>query len=103
MGKDSWILDAIKGSAFGTKLSALKKFLFEKSKVEDLTKCALCPNMCRFSCPISIVDGKETTSPAGKSRIAFLLRKGYIEKNIENVHDIGLVMSKYYLGKLKMD
>lgn len=85
MGKDSWILDAIKGSAFGTKLSALKKFLFEKSKVEDLTKCALCPNMCRFSCPISIVDGKETTSPAGKSRIAFLLRKGYIEKNIENV------------------
>ena len=29
--------------------------------------------------------------------------KWLVKKNIENVHDIGLVMSKYYLGKLKMN
>jgi len=85
MGKDSWILEAVKGSKFGLKLSAIKKFLFERSKIDDLTKCMLCPNMCRFACPISIVGGRETTSPAGKARIAYLLREGYIEETNENV------------------
>jgi len=80
-----WILEAIKGSSFRTKMSALKKILFEKSKVDDLTKCALCPNMCRFACPISIVDGKETTSPAGKSRIALLIKNNHIEAVEENI------------------
>ncbi len=84
MGKIGWLLEAIKGSAFGTKLTALKKFLLEKSKVDDLTKCALCPNMCRFACPVSIVDAKETTSPAGKARIALLLRSNHLERNSDN-------------------
>ena len=80
-----WILEAIKGSSFKTKLSAMKKFFLEKSKVEDLTKCSLCPNMCRYACPVSIVDGKETTSPAGKARIAYLIKHGYIDLTTENV------------------
>ncbi len=29
--------------------------------------------------------------------------KWMVKKNIENIHDIGVIMSKYYLGKLKMD
>src|SRR5690606_12695360 len=28
--------------------------------------CAYCPKLCRFSCPVSTVQGRETTTPWGK-------------------------------------
>lgn len=30
------------------------------------TYCAFCPKLCRFSCPVSTVQGRETTTPWGK-------------------------------------
>lgn len=78
----------MKGTSLGTKLSALKRFILDKSKIDDLTKCALCPNMCRFACPINIVHARETTSPAGKSRIAYLLRENFIPVNQDNVEPL---------------
>ncbi|MFW6050010.1 MAG: (Fe-S)-binding protein [Myxococcota bacterium] len=30
------------------------------------TYCAYCPKLCRFSCPVSTVQGRETTTPWGK-------------------------------------
>ncbi len=30
------------------------------------TYCAYCPKLCRFSCPVSTVEGRETTTPWGK-------------------------------------
>ncbi len=88
MFKDKWILEALKGSSLGTKLSAIKKFIVDKSKIDNLTKCALCPNMCRFACPVSVVHARETTSPSGKSRIALFLKKNYIEKNETNIRPL---------------
>jgi len=91
--KDKWIIEAIKGSSLGTKLSALKKFILDKSKIDDLTKCALCPNMCRFNCPVNIVHARETTSPAGKTRIAFFLREKYIPFDNDNVEPLFYCMN----------
>lgn len=56
-------------------LTAQKKYLPEKSKadVADILKCALCPNMCRFDCPVLQAAKSETYSPSGKARIAYLI------------------------------
>ncbi|MHA1616459.1 MAG: (Fe-S)-binding protein [Candidatus Njordarchaeales archaeon] len=89
----SWILEAIKGSSFRTKLSALRKILFEKSKVPDIVKCALCPNMCRYACPVAIVDGRETTSPSGKSRIGYLLSRNHLDLLPENIEPLYYCLS----------
>lgn len=93
MIKDKWIIEGIKGSSLRTKLSALKKFILEKSKIDDLTKCALCPNMCRFNCPVNIVHARETTSPAGKTRIALFIREKYITLNNDNVKPLYYCMN----------
>lgn len=32
----------------------------------ELENCAFCPKLCRHSCPVSTVEGRETTTPWGK-------------------------------------
>ena len=92
--KDSWIFDELKKSGVKTGLSAIGKLLEGKLKgVDDLAKCALCPNMCRFACPVSIVEGRETTSPAGKARIALFIKRGFLEFNAENVEPLYYCLS----------
>ena len=72
-GKWDWLRDEIKGIELLRSAPLIFRFISGKLKgPDDLIKCALCPNMCRHACPISIVDGKETTSPTGKARTAFL-------------------------------
>lgn len=51
---------------------------------EQLTNCALCPNMCRCDCPVLQVLGREAVAPAGKARLALLSRQGSIKMD----HDI---------------
>ncbi len=85
MGKYDWVLSALSGLGFRDKLSLIKKFLSDRKKVEDIVKCSLCPNMCRFNCPIATVLGDESVSPAGKARIALAIRRGYLEAAEENV------------------
>ncbi len=78
--KYDWIFKAIKEAPLSTKLEALRKSIFSRlSQVSDLEKCALCPNMCRHACPVSIVSGSETLSPAGKARIAFFIEEGELK------------------------
>ncbi len=88
-GKDSWIIGELRRSGVKTGLSAVRRIFEGRLKgVDDLAKCALCPNMCRFTCPVSIVDGRETTSPAGKARIALFIKRGFLEFNAENVEPL---------------
>jgi len=47
--------------------------------------CALCPNICRFTCPMEEVWATESSSPSGKARTALLLLQGQIPWNKENV------------------
>ncbi|RME01960.1 MAG: (Fe-S)-binding protein [Deltaproteobacteria bacterium] len=45
-------------------------------KEEDY--CAFCPKMCRFSCPVSEAEGRETVTPWGKVSIVRFVREGAI-------------------------
>ena len=75
-GKWDWLKDEIGGFKVVSKLPVILKFLRGKSGgPDDIIKCTLCPNMCRHACPVGIIDGKETTSPSGKSKIGLLLRE----------------------------
>ena len=93
-GKWDWLKDELKGIKAVRNLPLILKFIGGKIKgPDDLVKCALCPNMCRHVCPVSIVDGRETTSPAGKARIAFFIREGIIELNEKNLRPLYMCLS----------
>jgi Fe-S oxidoreductase len=53
--------------------------------MDKLMSCALCPNICRFVCPMEEVWATESSSPSGKARTALLLLQGQIPWNRENV------------------
>ncbi len=38
--------------------------------------CALCPNMCRFLCPVASVEKVETVTPRGKAMLAVQVERG---------------------------
>jgi len=40
--------------------------------------CSLCPNMCRFLCPVSAVEKNETITPRGKGTLVRALDRGEI-------------------------
>lgn len=83
MKKYLWVLKAISKLNLTTQkevitnfLTAQKKYMPDKktkAATDDILKCALCPNMCRFDCPVLQAAKSETYSPAGKARIAYLL------------------------------
>jgi len=83
--KYSWLTGAIFKANLSTKRQILINFLTAKKKyvpkaeVDSILKCALCPNMCRFDCPVLKVEKSEASSPAGKMRIAYLLETGKLE------------------------
>jgi len=87
-GKWDWLKDEIGLSNLLTGGRMLFKVIQGKLSVDDLTKCALCPNMCRHACPVSIVEGRETTSPAGKARVALMIREGRLELNLDNLEPL---------------
>jgi Fe-S oxidoreductase len=43
------------------------------------TYCAFCPKLCRFSCPVSTVQGRETTTPWGKMTSLHHVARGNLE------------------------
>ncbi|MFZ5631715.1 MAG: (Fe-S)-binding protein [Bacillota bacterium] len=38
--------------------------------------CALCPNMCRWACPVARTERLQTTSPAGKAFVTYMIDRG---------------------------
>ncbi|MBU7013234.1 MAG: (Fe-S)-binding protein [Theionarchaea archaeon] len=83
-----WIAKAISRLALSTQKEVVVRFLTAKKKylpdgktkahVDDILKCALCPNMCRFDCPVLQAAKSETYAPAGRARIAYLLEMGRV-------------------------
>lgn len=51
---------------------------------DKLLLCSLCPNMCRFSCPMEEVAGTEVSSPQGKTLTSLLLLRGELPWTEEN-------------------
>jgi len=50
-----------------------------KADVDNLIKCMLCPNMCRFDCGTLQASQKESMSPSYKARIGYYLTIGKID------------------------
>jgi len=93
-GRWDWLKEELSGISMLTKLPTMTKFLKGKiSGPDDMTKCSMCPNMCRHACPISIVDGKETTSPAGKSRVGMMIENEVLSLDRENLLPIHMCLS----------
>lgn len=87
MDENSWLFDVLDFKIIreiGPKKLVDLSLDFVRDKFRDenqkkLLKCALCPNMCEFSCPVLIVEGKETVSPARKSKLGYLYSKNKLE------------------------
>lgn len=81
--KYGWVMDALTNASLATKAAALKQFLRGKKRylptkdgnadMDAVIKCALCPNMCKFDCPLLAAAQNDATSPSGKARIAYFL------------------------------
>jgi len=54
-----------------------------KADVDNLIKCMLCPNLCRFDCGTLQASLTETMSPAYKTRIGYYLTMGKIDPTKE--------------------
>jgi Fe-S oxidoreductase len=94
--KNKWLIKLVVKANLSTKsklvenlLSAEKKYL-PKDKTEanakNVLKCALCPNMCRFDCPVLKAEKSEALSPSGKTRVAHLLETGKLGYRKETVN-----------------
>jgi len=59
--------------------------LLSGERVAALSKaieyCAICPNMCRFDCPVARAERSESAAPAGKVRLAYMLARGMLARS----------------------
>jgi len=89
--KYGWVLDAMSNASMATRAVALKQFLRGKKQylsktdshadLDAVIKCALCPNMCKFDCPVLAAAQNDATSPSGKARLAYLIETGRIDSS----------------------
>jgi Fe-S oxidoreductase len=91
--KNKWLVKLYAKANFSTKnqllknlFSSEKKYL-PKTKLEanakNVLKCALCPNMCRFDCPVLKAEKSEALAPSGKTRVAHLLETDKLDYSRE--------------------
>ncbi len=87
MDENSWLFDILDPKILGEigpkkvfdiSADAIRNKLKDEN-VENLLKCALCPNMCEFSCPVLREGGRETISPARKSKLGYLYSRKKLE------------------------
>lgn len=50
------------------------------------TLCAFCPKMCRFACPVSETEKRDTVTPWGKMSIVWLAREGEVALGDPDAH-----------------
>ncbi|MFX0069587.1 MAG: (Fe-S)-binding protein [Candidatus Hermodarchaeota archaeon] len=88
--KYKWMIPIIEKADRETKRLLMKNFRQKKQNfypaeegykadVDNLIKCMLCPNMCRFECGTLQAAQSETMSPTYKARIGYYLTVGKID------------------------
>jgi len=55
-----------------------------KPHEREHTYCAYCPKLCRFACPVSTVQGRETTTPWGKMTSLHHVAEGNLPMQAEH-------------------
>ncbi|GEM_PF-784590 len=89
MSERDWIFEALRDTGVKNVLYIVSKYIFGKIRgIEDLVKCSLCPNMCKYMCPTHIASGSETHSPAGRARIAYYIEKNLLEISPQNIYSL---------------
>ncbi len=53
--------------------------MLDKQELQALTNCALCANMCKYTCPIYLASGSETLSPQKIARLILYEDKDLLE------------------------
>ena len=51
----------------------------DKKEAEKISRCALCADMCKYSCPTYLATGRETLSPQKMARLIVYNEKGLLE------------------------
>ena len=51
----------------------------DKKELEKVTSCAMCANMCKYSCPTYLATGKETITPQKIARLILYKEKELLE------------------------
>lgn len=84
MEKYSWLFEIIDQEELeklelrdiGDILESAPEKKLEDEEIKELLKCALCPNMCEFACPVLEAEGRETVSPSRKSKLGYFYSCG---------------------------
>lgn len=89
LAKYKWMLPLINKADRETKSLLMKNFRSKKKNfypegeykadLDNLIKCMLCPNMCRFDCGTLQASQTESMSPSYKARIGYYLSIGKID------------------------
>ncbi|MFX1456905.1 MAG: (Fe-S)-binding protein [Promethearchaeota archaeon] len=87
--KYSWMVPLLQNADRETRSILMKNFrqrkknFFPEAKlnadIDNIIKCMLCPNMCRFDCGSLLAAHTESMSPAYKARIGYYLSMGKID------------------------
>jgi Fe-S oxidoreductase len=51
----------------------------DKKEAEKIARCAMCADMCKYSCPTYLATGRETLSPQKMARLIVYSEKGFLE------------------------
>jgi Fe-S oxidoreductase len=51
----------------------------DKKEAEKIARCAMCADMCKYSCPTYLATGRETLSPQKMARLIVYNQKGLLE------------------------
>jgi Fe-S oxidoreductase len=51
----------------------------DKKETEKIARCAMCADMCKYSCPTYLATGRETLSPQKMARLIMYNEKGFLE------------------------
>jgi Fe-S oxidoreductase len=51
----------------------------DKEQVKPITNCAMCANMCKYTCPVYLAAGSETISPQKIARLILYEEKDFLE------------------------
>ncbi|MFW9782054.1 MAG: (Fe-S)-binding protein [Candidatus Heimdallarchaeota archaeon] len=89
LNKYKWIVPLLQNADRETRSTIMKnlrqrkKNFFPKEElkadIDNLIKCMLCPNMCRFDCGSLQASNTESMSPAYKAKIAYYLSIGKLD------------------------
>jgi Fe-S oxidoreductase len=51
----------------------------DKKETEQIARCAMCADMCKYNCPTYLATGRETLSPQKMARLIVYNEKGFLE------------------------